>query len=52
MSHEIQIFEQQNVRTHWDGNAEKWRFSAADVIAVLTDQHDHVKVRNYWKWLK
>lgn len=23
-----------------------------DIIAILTDQPDYKKVRNYWKWLK
>jgi len=23
-----------------------------DIVAVLTDQADYKKVRNYWKWLK
>jgi cell filamentation protein len=30
----------------------KWYFSALDIIAVLTDQDDYAKTRNYWKYLK
>src|SRR5690606_13986841 len=32
--------------------AEKWWFSVLDIIAILTDQPDYKKVRNYWKWLQ
>jgi len=41
-----------DIRTGWDEVDEKWWFSVLDVIAVLTDQPDYKKVRNYWKWLK
>ena len=48
----LQIFESKQIRTAWDETAEKWWFSALDIIAVLTEQPDYTKVRNYWKWLK
>lgn len=48
----IKLFEWQQVRAEWDSEAEKWWFSVLDIIAVLTDQPDYKKVRNYWKWLK
>ena len=48
----IQLFEKQQVRTVWDEENEKWWFSVLDIIAILTDQSDYKKVRNYWKWLK
>lgn len=48
----IKLFESQQVRAEWDVKAEKWWFSVLDIIAVLTDQPDYKKVRNYWKWLK
>ena len=48
----IQLFDAQQIRTEWDADAEKWWFSVLDVVAVLTDQPDYKKVRNYWKWLK
>jgi hypothetical protein len=48
----IKLFESQQVRAEWDVEAEKWWFSVLDIIAVLTDQPDYKKVRNYWKWLK
>jgi hypothetical protein len=52
MKNKIQLFEKQQVRTGWDEENEKWWMSVLDVIAILTDQPDYAKVRNYWKWLK
>ena len=48
----IKLFEERQVRAVWDGENEKWQFSILDIIAVLTDQSDYGKTRNYWKWLK
>jgi hypothetical protein len=48
----IKLFEDRNVRTLWDEESEKWYFSVHDVIAILTDQPNYEKVRNYWKWLR
>ncbi|MDR3000440.1 MAG: hypothetical protein LBU89_04160 [Fibromonadaceae bacterium] len=48
----IKLFEGRNVRTLWDEEVEKWYFSIHDVIAILTNQPDYEKVRNYWKWLR
>jgi hypothetical protein len=48
----IKLFESHQVRTEWDEEQEKWWFSVLDIVAVLTDQADYKKVRNYWKWLK
>ncbi len=48
----IKIFEQRNIRTHWDTEQEKWHFSIVDVVGVLTDQPDIQGARNYWKVLK
>lgn len=52
MENKIQLFETQQVRTAWDEKNEKWWMSVLDIIAILTDQPDYAKVRNYWKWLK
>jgi len=52
MQNKIQIFENQPVRAIWDEKAEKWWLSIIDIVAVLTDQSDYTKARNYWKWLK
>jgi hypothetical protein len=48
----IRLFEERRVRSVWDDTAEKWWFSILDIVAVLTDQSDYQKTRNYWKWLK
>jgi hypothetical protein len=48
----IKLFEDRNVRTLWDEEKEKWYFSVHDVVAILTNQPDYEKVRNYWKWLR
>ena len=50
--HKVQLFESQHVRTEWDAAAEKWWLSIVDIVAVLTEQPDYAKARNYWKWLK
>jgi hypothetical protein len=52
MGDKIQLFESKKIRCSWDEKSEKWWFSVLDVVAVLTDQPDYTKVRNYWKWLK
>lgn len=36
----IQLFEERKVRTVWDDQQEKWFFSIADVVEVLTDSKD------------
>lgn len=51
-NHTMQTFESLDVRTAWDEDAEKWWFSALDIVAILTEQPDYAKTRNYWKWLK
>ena len=51
-NHAMQTFESLDVRTAWDEDAEKWWFSALDIVAILTEQPDYAKTRNYWKWLK
>ncbi|MCL2346040.1 MAG: hypothetical protein FWC58_09355 [Desulfobulbus sp.] len=48
----VKLFESHEVRAEWDADKEKWWFSVLDIIAILTDQPDYQKVRNYWKWLK
>ena len=52
VSKSIKIFEERQVRAEWDEENEKWWFSILDIIAILTDQTDYKKTRNYWKWLK
>ena len=48
----LQLFEQKKVRTVWDDEQEKWYFAIIDVVAVLTEQDDHLKARKYWNKLK
>ncbi len=48
----IRFFDDREVRAIWDEVNAKWWFSVLDIIAVLTDQDDYTKARNYWKYLK
>ena len=48
----IRFFEDREVRALWDEQNAKWWFSVLDIVAVLTDQNDYTKTRNYWKYLK
>ena len=48
----IRFFDDREVRAVWDGENAKWWFSVLDIVAVLTDQNDYAKTRNYWKYLK
>jgi DNA-damage-inducible protein D len=45
----IIIFNQKNVRRHWDAEKELWYFSVIDVIEVLTDS---TSPKRYWSDLK
>lgn len=48
----IRFFDDREVRAVWDEENNKWWFSVLDIVAVLTDQDDYTKTRNYWKYLK
>ncbi|MGF1635642.1 MAG: protein adenylyltransferase Fic [Cyclobacteriaceae bacterium] len=48
----IRFFNDREVRALWDERNAKWWFSVLDIVAVLTDQNDYNKTRNYWKYLK
>jgi len=48
----IRFFSDRKVRAVWDEENAKWWFSVIDIVAVLTDQNDYTKTRNYWKYLK
>lgn len=48
----IRFFDDKEVRAVWDDENSKWWFSVLDIVAVLTDQDDYAKARNYWKYLK
>jgi len=46
---EIKIFDDKQVRTHWDREQEKWFIAIVDVIAILTESIDP---NSYWRKLK
>jgi cell filamentation protein len=48
----ISFFDDREVRAVWDEENAKWWFSVLDIVAVLRDQSDYAKNRNYWKYLK
>lgn len=48
----IRFFDDREVRALWEESNAKWWFSVLDIIAVLTNQDDYGKTRNYWKYLK
>ncbi len=45
----IKLFDQKQVRVHWDDDKEKWYFSIVDVVAVLAEND---RPRKYWNDLK
>ena len=45
----IKLFENKQVRTHWNADEEKWYFSVVDIIEVLTESD---RPRKYWSDLK
>lgn len=49
MKNQVKLFEEKNVRTHWDEENQKWYFSITDVVGILTDSPNP---KNYWKVLK
>ena len=48
----IRFFNDREVRAVWDEDNSKWFFAAIDIVAVLNEQDDYSKNRNYWKYLK
>lgn len=45
----LQLFENQNVRTHWDEENEKWFFSVQDIVQILSESKD---VKQYIKKIR
>ena len=45
----IKLFDQKQVRVHWDEEKEKWYFSIVDVIGILAEND---RPRKYWNDLK
>jgi cell filamentation protein len=48
----ICFFDDREVRAVWDDDHSKWWFSVLDIVAVLNEEPDYSKTRNYWKYLK
>lgn len=48
----IRFFNDREVRAVWDEINNRWLFSILDIIAVLRNEDDYEKNRNYWKYLK
>ena len=49
---DLTIFEDYNIRRHYDEKNEKWWFSVIDIVAVLTTQKDYRRAKSYWTTLK
>ena len=45
----VKIFEQTNIRTHWDEDHDKWLFSVQDIVQVLSESLD---VKQYIKKMR
>jgi len=45
----IRLFNEKQIRSHWDDEQEKWYFSIVDVVGVLTESVD---ANAYWRKLK
>lgn len=48
----IQLFEEQPIRTAWDEEKEEGYFSIVDVVGVLSEQPNQRGASNYWAKLK
>lgn len=48
----LQLFEDQPIRTAWNEDEEEWYFSIVDVVGVLTEQPDIRHAAKYWSVLK
>ena len=44
---QLQLFEDQPIRTAWDPEQEEWYFSIVDVVGVLTEQETQRGASNY-----
>ena len=45
---QLQLYEDQPIRSAWDEENEEWYFSIVDVVAVLTEQPDARRASTYW----
>jgi prophage antirepressor-like protein len=44
-----QLFQNQNIRAHWDEENEKWFFSAQDIVQILSESNN---VKQYIKKMR
>ncbi len=51
MTDKIKLFEQKQIRTHWDEKSEEWYFSVVDICNVLSDSASK-DPGAYWRKLK
>ena len=52
MNKDLAVFEGHKIRRHYDEQTGTWWFSVVDIIAILTEQHEHRKAQSYWTTLK
>ncbi len=52
VNNNIAIFEEHNIRRHYDEKTETWYFSVVDIIQVLIQQPEFQTARKYWNKLK
>ncbi len=52
MSKDIAIFEEHQIRRHYNEKTETWYFSVVDILQVLIQQPDYQTARKYWNKLK
>lgn len=45
----IKVFDQNQIRTQWDDDQEKWYFSIVDVVGILSES---INPQSYWRKLK
>ena len=48
----IRFLNDREVRAVWDKSTSQWFFAAVEIVAVLNEQSDYTRNRNYWKYLK
>ena len=48
----IRFYKDRKVRALWDEEHNHWWFSVLDIVGAINQQDDHIKNRNYWKYLK
>ena len=48
----VRFYGDHEVRALWDEENSKWWFSVVDVVGAMNGEENHLKNRNYWKYLK